>query len=218
MYFHSRAEAGEQLARELFDKYRYENVAIVALGDGSVAVGEPVAERLHCILTLLVSENIDVPGEGQSFGAVSQTGKFTSNSDLAASEVGEYMTEFHGYLEEQKQQAFHKINRLIGDGGVIDQELLQGHTVVLISDGLNDITILDVAMDFLKPVRIQRLVIAAPVASVEMVDKVHMIADELHILDVKANYLDTDHYYDQNDLPTHEETIAKINKIVLNWR
>ncbi len=218
MYFHSRAEAGEQLARELFDKYRYENVAVVALGDGGVAVGEPVAERLHCILTLLVSENIDVPGEGQSFGAVSQTGDFTSNSGLAASEVGEYMTEFHGYFEEQKRQAFHKINRLIGDGGIIDRELLQDHTLILISDGLNDITILDVAMDFLKPVRIQRLVIAAPIASVEMVDKVHMIADELHIIDVKSNYLDTNHYYDRNDLPSHEETIAKINQIVLNWR
>ena len=218
MYFHSRAEAGEQLARQLFDTYRYEDVAVVALGDGGVAVGEPIAERLHCILTLLVSETVDVPGEGQQFGAVSQTGQFTFNSELDAGEVGEYVTEYHGYLEEQKRQAFHRINRLIGDGGVIDQELLQDHTLILVSDGLNDVTILDVAMDFLKPVRIQKLVIAAPIASVEMVDKVHMIADELHILDVKANYLDTNHYYDQNDLPSHEETIKKINQIILNWR
>ncbi len=218
MYFHSRAEAGEQLSRQLFDTYRYENVAVVALGDGGVAVGEPIAERLHCILTLLLSEGIEVPGENQSFGAVSQSGQLTYNSDLAASEIGAYATEFHGYLEEQKRQAFHKINSLIGDGGVIDQTLLQDHTVILVSDGLNDVTILDVAIDFLKPVRIQKLVIASPIASVEMVDKVHMIADELHILDVKSNYLDTDHYYDQNDLPSHEDTIAKINQIVLNWR
>ena len=81
-----------------------------------------------------------------------------------------------------------------------------------------DVTIMDVAMDFLKPVRFQKLVIASPIASVALVDKVHMIADELHILDVKSNYLDTNHYYDQNDLPTHEETIAKINQIILNWR
>lgn len=218
MYFHSRAEAGEQLARLLYEKYRYENVAIIALGDGGVAVGEPIAERLHCILTLLISENVDVPGENQSFGAMSQTGQFTFNSSLDASEVGEYVNEYHGYFEEQKRQALHKINRLIGDGGVIDQTLLQDHTVILVTDGLNDITILDVAMDFLKPVRIPRLVIAAPIASVSLVDKVHMIADELHILDVKTNYLDTNHYYDQNDLPSHEETIAKINQIVLNWR
>lgn len=218
MYFHSRSEAGEQLARQLFDRYRYENIAVVALGDGGVAVGEPIAERLHCILTLLLSENIEVPGESLNLGAVSQTGKFTYNSDLASSEIREYTTEYHGFVEERKREAFHRINRLLGDGGVIDEGLLRNHTVILVSDGLNDLTALDVAIDFLKPIKIQKLVIASPIASVELVDRVHLIADELHILDVKANYLDTNHYYDQNDLPTHEETIAKINQIVLNWR
>ena len=217
-YFHSRAEAGEQLAREMFEKYRYENVALIALGNGGVAVGEPIAEQLHCILTLLLSEKVEVPGESQTCGGVSSSGQFSYNSDIAASEVNAYNEEFHGYLEEQKREAFHRINRLIGDGGVIDQALLQDHTIILVSDGLNDATILDVAMDFLKPVRVQKLVIAAPIANVRMVDKVHLIADELHILDVKDNYLDTNHYYDQNDLPTEEETIAKINQIVLNWR
>ena len=59
---------------------------------------------------------------------------------------------------------------------------------------------------------------ATPVASVQAVDKLHMLADELHILDVKDNYLGTDHYYNNNTVPSHEETIDKINKIVLNWR
>ncbi len=217
-YFQSRAEAGEQLAEQLFEKYRYENVAVVALSDGGVAVGEPVAERLHCVLTMLVSEGVDLPGENQHFGAVSQTGNFTHNSDLAASEIQEYTSEFHGYFEEKKREAFHKINRLIGDGGVIDHDMLRDHTVILVNDGMNDTMALDVALDFLKPVRYGKLVIATPMASVEVVDKVHAIADELHILDVKENYMDTNHYYESNDLPSHEETIGKINQIVLNWR
>ncbi len=218
MYFQSRAAAGEQLATELFDKYRYENVAVVALSDGGVAVGEPIAERLHCVLTMLVSEGVAIPGENQNLGAVSQEGQFSYSSDLAVSEIGEYTTEFHGYFEEKKREAFHKINTLIGDGGTIDRDMLRERTVILVSDGLSTGEGLDVALDFLKPIEIERLVIAAPVASVELVDKVHMTADELHILDVKANYLGTAHYFDENDLPTHEETIAKINQIILNWR
>lgn len=217
-YFHSRAEAGEQLARLLFDKYRYENVAIVALGDGAVLVGEPIAERLHCVLTLLISEEIEVPGENIQFGAVSQTGDFTQNSELAQTEIDEYSAEFHSLFEDKKREAFHRINKLVGDGGVIDRDILQDHTIILLSDGLEDITILDVAKDFLKPVRIDKLIIAAPVASVSIVDKVHIIADELHFLDIKPNYLGTNHYYDLNDLPSHDDTIAKINKIILNWR
>ncbi|MFZ2544830.1 MAG: hypothetical protein WAW80_02540 [Candidatus Saccharimonadales bacterium] len=218
MYFHSRAEAGEQLARDMLDKYRYDDVAIVALNDGGVAVGEPIAERLHCILTLLVSETIDIPGENQLFGAVSQTGQFTYNNNLAPIEAREYTTELYGYLEEQKRQALHKINQLIGDGGVIDKTLLRDRTIILVSDGLSDLMIIDVAMDFLKPIRFNKLVIATPIASVEIVDRVHIIADELHIIDVKDNYLNTNHYYDQNDLPKHEDVIKKINQIILNWR
>lgn len=218
MYFESRAQAGEVLAEQLYEKYRYENMAVVALSDGGVAVGEPIAQRLHCVLTMLVSEAVDVPGENQSFGAVSQAGNFTYNSGLAVSEITEYTTEFHGYLEEKKREAFQRINRLLGDGGIIDKDLLRDHTIVLVNDGLNDMTSFDVAMDFLKPIRIERLIVASPVASVELVDKLHMTADELHILDVKVNYIGTDHYFEQNDLPTHEETIAKINHIVLNWR
>ncbi len=218
MYFHSRAEAGEQLSRDLVDAYRYENVAIVALGDGAVVVAEPIAERLHCVLTLLVSEGVEVPGEGQMLGAVSQSGQFTTNSNMSQSEIDGYSTDLHGYFEERKREAFHKINRLIGDGGTIDRDLLQDHTVILVSDGLHDVTEIDVAMDFLKPIRIEKLVIAAPIASVAIVDKVHLIADELHIVDVKENYLDTDHYYDQNDVPSREDTVAKISQIVLNWR
>jgi len=218
MYFESRIQAGQQLAQQLFEKYRYENCAIIALSDGGVLVGEQIATQLHCILTMLLVEDIPVPGESVSFGGVSQTGQFTYNSEFSSEEIDEYATEFHGYLEEQKREAFQRINRLIGDGGLIDRDLLRDHTIILVNDGFADTTVLDVALDFLKPIRINRLIIAAPVASEQAVDRLHVVADELHILDVKTNFFDTDHYYTDNTIPTHEETIDKINKIILNWR
>lgn len=218
MYFESRLHAGQELAARLLEKYRYENCAVVALSDGGVLVGEQIAAALHCVLTMLIVEDIEIPGESLSFGGVSQTGQFTFNSELAKSEIDEYTSEFYGYLEDQKRQAFQRINRLIGDGGLVDYNLLRDRTVIVVSDGFDDNVALNVAMDFLKPVRINRLVIAAPVASEQAVDSLHVMADELHILDVKTNYFDTDHYYTNNDIPSHEETIQKINQIILNWR
>lgn len=218
MYFESRPLAGQQLAAQMFERYRYENCAVIALSDGGVLVGEQIAATLHCVLTMLLVEDIEVPGESLSFGGVSQSGNFTYNSSFSSGERDEYATEFHGYLEEQKREAFQRINRLLGDGGLIDHDMLRDHTVILVSDGFSDSTVLDVALEFLKPIRIQRLVIAAPVASELAVDRLHIAADELHILDVKTNYFDTDHYYNQNEIPSHEETVDKINKIVLNWR
>lgn len=218
MYFESRTQAGLQLVPQLVERYRYENCAVVALSDGAVLVGEQIAAYLHCILTMLLIEGIEIPGENMQFGSVSQNGHFSFNSSFSSGEVDEYASEYHGFLEERKREAFQKINRLLGDGGLIDNDMLRDHTVILVSDGLDSPVILDAAVEFLKPIRITRLVVVAPVASVEAVDSLHMLADELHILDVKENYLGTDHYYTDNTVPTHEETIAKINQIILNWR
>ena len=218
MYFESRAQAGQFLAPQLLEESRYEACAVVALSDGGVLVGEQVAAELHCILTMLVTEHIDVPGESLSFGAVSQAGNFTYNSEFSSGEIEEYATEFHGYLEDQKRQAFSRINRLIGDGGLLDTNLLRERVIILVSDGFSDGASLSVALDFLKPIRIKKLVVAAPVATIPAVDQLHIAADEIHILDVKENFMGVDHYFDDNTVPSHEETIAKINEIVLNWR
>ena len=218
MYFESRAEAGQLLAEQIVDKYRYENCAVVALSDGGVLVGEQIAAQLHCVLMMLITEDIAVPGESLSFGAVSQRGNFTYNSEFSTGEIEEYTSEFHGYLDDQKREAYSRINRLIGDGGTIDEGMLKDRVVVLVSDALANGAALSVAIDFLKPIRIKKLVIAAPVVTVSVVDELHMAAYELHILDVKQNYLGVNHYFTDNTLPTRQEIIAKINQIILNWR
>ena len=218
MYFENRTQAGYALATQLYENYRYDDCVVVALSDGAVQVGEQIAAQLHCLLTMLLVEDIEVPGEGISFGGVSQDGGFTYNGMFSAGEIEEYASEFHGYLEEQKREAFQKINRLLGEGGLMSHEMLRDRVVILVSDGLDTGASLDVAVDFLKPIRIKKMIVAAPFASVAAVDKLHILADELHVLDIKANFMGVNHYYEQNDLPTHEETVAKINNIVLNWR
>ena len=217
MYFESRAQAGELLAVQLLDKYRYENCAVIALSDGGVLVGESIAVQLHCLLTILVTEGIEVPGESTTIGAVAQGGNFTYNSEFSSGEIAEYASEFHGYLEDQKRQAFNKINRLIGDGGLLTADMLRERVVILVSDGLSDGSMISVALDFLKPIRILKLIVVAPVATIPVVDQLHVAVDEMHILDVKENFMGTNHYYEDNEVPEHETVIAKINENILHW-
>ena len=219
MYFESRSHAGAELADLLMDKYRYENCAVVALTEGAVLVGEQLAWRLHCVLMLMLSEGIELPGEGMDFGAVSQNGRMTVNSRFSTGQVQHYINELYGYLEEEKRRAYQRINRLLGDNGVVDRTMLRDRTVILVSDGFTDnFSSLDVALDFLKSIRTEKLIAVAPVASVLAVDRLHVAVDEMHILDVKANFMGVDHYYEDNNLPNLEDTITKINQIVLNWR
>lgn len=216
MYFHSRAEAGNKLAERLF-QYRYENCAVVALSHGGLAVAEPIAARLHAMLGLLLSDEIGVPGEGVRMGTINQNGHFVYNHQLSHGEIDDYYSEYHGYFEDQKRVTWQKINHLLADGGALDLGMLREHVVILVSDGLKTGGILDAAIDFLKPVRLKRLVIVTPVASVSAVDRMHILGDEIHCLGVTENYLSTSHYYDVQDVPSHEEAVDKINKIVLKW-
>lgn len=218
MYFESREEAGQILGAKLADVYRYEDCAVIALSDGAAMVGEQIAIALHSILTMLLIEEIEIPGESMTLGGVSEGGNFAYSSTFTTGEIDGYVSEYHGYLEEEKRRAFQRINRLIGDGGMIDRSLLQDRVIILVADGLDTGISLDVAIDFLKPVRIKKLVVASPVVAIGAVDKLHIMADELHILDVKENYMGTNHYYEENDIPTHEETVEKINQIILNWQ
>jgi putative phosphoribosyl transferase len=217
IYFKSRVEAGQKLAPGLL-KYRYENSIVLALSDGSVVVGEQIASHIHSIITMLLLEDIEVPGESVSFGMVNQGGGFSYNSAMSGVERDEYYNEFHGYIDDQKREKFQHINRLLGEGGILNNDMLRDHTIILVADGLADGRLIDAAADFLKPIRIEKLVIATPIASVAAVDRMHILADELHVLGVTDNFIDVNHYYEENNLPTHEETIQKINQIILNWK
>lgn len=218
MYFKNRAEAGDILGQRLFEKYRYEDCAILSLNNGGVLVGQKIASYLHTLLMLLVTETIDVPGEGLAFGAVSQNGNFTYDGGLSRFEVAGYTSEFNSYLQEKKREAFQKINRMIGDSGTVNIAMLQGRNVILVSDGFDSKVSFEAVLDFLKPIRVQKIIAAAPISCTAAVNKLHALVDEIHILDVKANYINTNHYYDDNMIPKQEEIISFISQNILNWQ
>lgn len=217
MYFKNRAEAGQQLAAKL-GKYRYENTAVIALSDGGVVVGAQIAMQLHCVLTMLLTEPIKLPGEPDAVASINAEGGFTFNSMYSTGQLEEFNSEYRQYIEQQKLEKLHDMNRLLGEGGLIKNELLRGHNVILVSDGLNNGFSLDAAADFLKPLKLERLIVATPIASVPAVDRMHIIADEICCLSVIENYMNTNHYYEDNSLPPHEAILETIEKIVLNWQ
>jgi len=210
MYYHSRAEAGGKLAESLV-KYRDDNAIIVAMNAGGVLVGEPISTSLHCPLTMLLSEQIDLPGEQIDIGTISQDGSFVYNNAFSSGEAEEYYSEFHGYIEDQKREQLAKMHRLLGRGGLVNKKNLKDHNIILVSDGLKTGVTLEAAHAFLKPVDMKSLIIAVPIASVQAVDRMHILADELHCLSVTDNYIETNHYYDDNNVPTQEVILQKLS-------
>ena len=218
MYLASRMQAGRMLAAQLTKKYRYENCAVLALGDGGVMVGAQIAAELHCILTLLQVGEIMLPQEPQALAGITPDGTVAYNPGYTESEISELGEENRGLIEQEKLRQMHDLNRLVGSGGTVNKDLLRGHNVIVVTDGLKNGFLFDLAAAFLKPIAIEKLVAAIPFASVQAVDRLHVQADDLYCLNVIADYMDTNHYYDQQDVPDHQTVLRTIEQIVLNWK
>lgn len=217
-YYPSRIAAGDLIADTLEPKYRYEDCAVLALGDGAVVVGAAIARRLHCVINLLVLAAIQLPRELDALASINNFGGITYNDKYSPGELEELRSEYFNYIEQQKLQQLFKMNELVGQGGVLDPDLLRDHTVIVVSDGLSNGFSMRAAAEFLKPIKINRLVMVSPFASVAAVDQMHVLADEIVCPNVIDDIISIDHYYEDCTLPPHDAVIRILEDIILHWK
>ncbi|GAC1390645.1 MAG: hypothetical protein NVSMB46_00830 [Candidatus Saccharimonadales bacterium] len=217
MYFINRAQAGRLLAKEL-EAYSTKDAIVIALNEGSVILGAQIAMRLHTNMVVYLSKNIFLPGENDAIAGMSSTGTFTYNSLYSSAQIDDMSSEFHQFIDQKRLEKRHELNILMGDEGEIKKEMLRHRTVILVADGLASGMSLDLVADYLKTIAIKKLVIAAAIVSVSAVDRMHLLGDEIHTLTVTPNFMGTDHYYEDNTIPSIESAFKIIRNISLNWR
>lgn len=216
MYFSSRAQAGRLLAKKMTG-YGTKNCVVVALSRGGVIVGAQIAMRLHANLALLLTENITLPGVGDAFAAINTNNAMTYNKMFYTGEIEELSSEYFHMIEAQRLEKLHRLHSLLGAEGQISRELLDRKVIILVSDGLSSGFSLDVASDYLKPVKSKKIVIAVPIASIGAVDRMHLVGDEVFCLDTRENFIKTSHYYEDNTIPPITDLFKIIRNISLSW-
>lgn len=217
-YFPSRAAAGDMIADKLESKYRFEDCTVLALGDGAVVVGAAIAQRLHCAINMLLLSAIQLPRETDVLATINHFGGVTYNDKFSPGELEELRTEYFSFIEQQKLQKLFEMNELVGQGGVLDPMMLRNHNIIVVSDGLTNGFSMRAAYEFLKPIKIKRLIMVSPFASVAAVDQMHILADELVCLNVIDDIISIDHYYDDATLPSHETVVRILEDIILHWQ
>lgn len=217
MYYQNRAQAGRMLADEL-KGYAFEHTVVVAMSPGSIIIGAQIAMRLHTNLFLHLIKNIYLPGEIEAIASVGSAGTFSYNNAFSPGELEDLQTEFREYISQKRFESFHDFNVLLGDGGEISKSLLRHRVVILASDGLANAISLDLAGEFFKTIAIKRLVVVTPIASIPSVDRMHLIADEIHCLSVADNFINVNHYYEDNTVPDIDGAIKIMRNISINWQ
>jgi predicted phosphoribosyltransferase len=207
MYFADRNQAGAELAKKL-GAYKGAEPVVIALSEGGVMVGLELVRRLGGHLTMLLSKNLLIPGETTAIGAVDQAGGFIYNDMLSTGQIEELVGEFHNFMEAEKFRLNSEIHHLVGQYGLLDRSQLKHKTIILVSDVASSGLSYDAAANYLKPVNYKRLIAATPIATVQAVDRLHIIADELCVLGVTDNFIDSDHYFSDHEVPKSSEVMA----------
>lgn len=215
-YFASRAQAGAILAQYAM-KYRYEDTIVLALSEGGVLVGAELARNLHSLIAMLLTKDIYLPDGRTLLGIINEQGGFVHNNAFSTGELEEFDSEYRNYIEFAKMEAVHNLHVAIGQGGEISPSYFRNRVVIAVSDGALSGTSFDMAYDFLKAIHYKKLIMATPLASIDAIDKMHVLADELICLSAKNNPLDLDHYYEDNQLPDKQQTLNLLNEIILQW-
>lgn len=217
MYFKDRLEAGSKLV-PLLAKYKKENCAIVALSPGAVLVGMPIAEQLHSNLMLLLSEDIDIPGEPVPMAAVTSDDTFTYNPWYSLGEIEEFNMEYFNLIEQERMNQLHRLHLILGKQGEIKKDKLKHHVIILLSDGINNGFSISIATNFLRTISFKKLVMVASFSTFDAYDKMKQAGDDCYVLNMVDNFLGVDHYYDDNKIPNMDKLLEVSNDISLLWR
>lgn len=159
--FISRAEAGQVLARLLAEYRGRADVIVLGLPRGGVPVAYEVAHELRVPLDVLVVRKLGVPGHAElALGAIASGGALTLNPEVVnALHLGE--TDIQAVIQSETRELERRERLYRGDRPPLR---VAGHTVILVDDGLATGASMRVAVQALRALEPDALVVAVPVA------------------------------------------------------
>jgi putative phosphoribosyl transferase len=201
--FDDRTAAGRSLAQRLAQRDLVDPI-VLALPRGGVPVAVEVARLLKAPIDLVLVRKIGVPYQPELAAAAVVDG---SAAEVIVNEDTIAMTGMtRADIEEQTQRALAEIERrrelyLKGRTRIP----LEGRTLIVVDDGIATGASVRAALKALRRRNPRRLILAVPVAPIDMVEKLQAEADELVCLATpEPFYAISLHYRDFHQVPDNE--------------
>jgi predicted phosphoribosyltransferase len=203
MTFTSRTEAGQRLGAHLAEQDVQADV-VLGLPRGGVIVAAEVARILKCPLDVLVVRKIGHPGHREfAVGALAEDGTVVldqaviERSGVSPGALEKVLAEETARLAEY-QARFLRPNR----------PSLEGRTVLIVDDGLATGATTEAAVRSARNRGAARIIVAAPVASDNAVQRLERGADKVMALMVDPEFDAVGRYYLSFPQTTDEEVRA----------
>lgn len=173
MYFPNRVTAGRWLATAL-ERYRADHPIVLALPRGGVPVGYEVAHALGAPLDVLVVRKVGAPDNPElAVGAVAPGVTLIDHETVRLLGVSE------AYLERAVARARREVQQgLERFRGPEPWPDLRGRTVIVVDDGIATGATAGAAVQAVRKLGAQRVIVAAPVCS-EDAERLRDVADDV---------------------------------------
>jgi putative phosphoribosyl transferase len=211
VWLQNRRDAGQKLA-PLLKKYRAEQPIVLGIPRGGVIVAAEVAKALQAPLDILIVRKIGAPhNEEVAIGAVMPDGMAVLDTDMIAklSIPDQYINRA---IEEQTEEIKRRRHMYKGDKVMPS---LESHTVILVDDGIATGYTIEAAVEGLRNQNPKAIILAAPVAPVEVVHRLRKITDEVVCLDTPEPFYAVGQFYQDFSQTSDKEVIEVLQDMTV---
>jgi putative phosphoribosyl transferase len=204
--FLDRTDAGIQLAERL-DKFKNQNVLILAIPRGGVEVGFVVAQKLQADFSIVVSRKLPFPDNPESgFGAIAEDGSL-----FIFREYSYWLNKdrIHQIVEEQKTVIRDRIAVLRKNRKLPE---IKDRIVILVDDGLAMGSTMMAAIQLCKNRNPEKIIVAVPVSGKSTADMIAEEVDELVVLEMPDKFRAVAEVYRNWYDLTDEDVLKILNK------
>jgi len=190
--FNDRSDAGIQLASKLKEYKDQEGVLILALPRGGVVTGYEVSRYLNAPLDIIIVRKIGFPGQPElGIGAVSETGTVFLNKFIITT-YGVPKDYIERETSRQKEEIARRV-KLYRKGKSLPA--LEGKTIILVDDGVATGATIKAAITTLRKEKLNKLIVALPVAPPEVADELQQMVDEFICLETPLDFMAVGAHY-----------------------
>mgnify|MGYP006282822673 FL=1 len=202
--FKDRTDAGRQLA-DLLRDHDVEADLVLAIPRGGLPVGRAVADRLDVPLDVVSARKLGAPWNHElAIGAVASDGTVWLNDSLLGQfRIREsYVTDQVG---RQREVAMEKLKRYRGDRPPLD---LRGKRAVIVDDGIATGATMTACARQVRNADAERVVVAAPVAPPDTVERLLGEADEVICVETPPYFGAVGEFYESFEQVSDERAVA----------
>jgi putative phosphoribosyl transferase len=202
MYFRDRIVAGRQLGAELARR-GFPDPVVLGLPRGGVPVAAEVARALGAPLDVLVVRKVGAPFQPElAVGAVAQG--VTALSEELIAQLGLRRAEVEAVAEVERGEVARRTEKFRRAAPRLD---LRGKTAVIVDDGIATGATAHAAVEVARKLGAAKVVVAAPVSSLEARRGLRGLADEVVALDYPEPFMAVGCWYDDFRQTTDEEVV-----------